>query len=122
MMKFLNLKTSYSIGKTAEALSCDYLKKQGYKIIKKNYKTSFGEIDILAEKDDYLVAFEVKYRDDEESLPYVILPKQMARIENALLLFQQKKTMYNNYNLRFDAILIGKNSFNHIENAWEGSY
>lgn len=121
-MKLLNIKTSYSLGFLAENQACKYLKVEGYKIVKKNYKTHLGEIDILAEKNNTLVAVEVKYRGDEESLPYVILPKQMERIQNALLLFQQANENYNNHYLRFDAILISKNNLNHIENAWEGIY
>lgn len=119
MMKLLNIKTSYSIGKKAENKACEYLESQKYKIIAKNYKTKLGEIDILAEKNNVLVAVEVKYRKDEDNLPYVIFPKQMERIQNALLLFQQNKKEYNDYYLRFDAILISKNNLNHIENAWE---
>lgn len=122
MMKLLNIKTSYNIGKKAENQACEYLVKQAYKIVAKNYKTKLGEIDILVEKHNTLVAVEVKYRGDEENLPYVILPKQMSRIQNSLLLFIQNNEAYKDYYLRFDAILISKNNINHIENAWEEIY
>ncbi len=122
MIKLLNLKTSYSIGKNAENQACDYLQKKGYKIVKQNYKTKIGEIDVLASKKDILIAIEVKYRKDEYNLPYVISAKQMARIQDALLLFQQNNQEYKDYNLRFDAIFISKNNINHIENAWESLY
>ena len=52
----------------------------------------------------------------------MILPKQIERIKNALLLFQQKNHEYNDYYLRFDAILISKNNINHTENTWDGIY
>jgi putative endonuclease len=117
-MKLLNIKTSYSLGKSYEQKAAKYLKKQDYKVVIMNYKTNVGEIDILAEKDDVLVAVEVKYRSNEDDLPYVISNKQRQRIQNTLLLFQQNNEKYKNYYLRFDAILLGEKAINHIENAW----
>ncbi|MDR2007709.1 MAG: YraN family protein [Alphaproteobacteria bacterium] len=119
MIKLFNIKTSYNLGKSFEKKAADYLKKQGWQVIIMNYKTKLGEIDILAEKANTLVAFEVKYRENESELPYVILPRQQKRIQNALLFFQQNNAKYNNYYLRLDAILISKSGINHIENAWE---
>ncbi|MCL2566992.1 MAG: YraN family protein [Alphaproteobacteria bacterium] len=119
MIKLFNIKTSYSLGKSSESRAAKYLKKCGWQVIAMNYKTKFGEIDILAEKDNTLVAFEVKYRENEEALPYVISDKQQKRIQNALLFFQQNNSKYNDYYMRFDAVLLSKSSINHIENAWE---
>ena len=38
------------------------LKKEGYKIIDRNYDIGFAEIDLIAEKGDFLVFVEVKQR------------------------------------------------------------
>ena len=38
------------LGDLGEDLACEYLVKNGYKIIGKNYRISFGEIDIVARK------------------------------------------------------------------------
>jgi len=37
-------------GKLGEDLACEYLVKNGYNIIGRNYRISFGEIDIIANK------------------------------------------------------------------------
>ena len=50
------------LGKRGEKLATDYLKKQGYKILKRNYKTPFGEADIIAQDKDEVVFVEVKTR------------------------------------------------------------
>ncbi len=50
------------LGKKGEKLATDYLKKQGYKILKRNYKTPFGEADIIAQDKDEIVFVEVKTR------------------------------------------------------------
>ncbi len=50
------------IGKKAEYLAADFLEKNGYRIIKRNYSTKFGEIDIIALKENYLCFIEVRSR------------------------------------------------------------
>ena len=53
------------LGKKGEKLVADYLKKQGCKIIKKNYRTPFGEADIIAKDGDELAFVEVKTRTSD---------------------------------------------------------
>lgn len=50
-----------------ENYAAEYLLKKGYKIIERNYRKSYGEIDIIAVKDNVLVFVEVKTR---KSLQY----------------------------------------------------
>ena len=50
------------LGSKGERLTIKYLKKQGYKILEKNYRTNFGEADIIAKKDNDIVFVEVKTR------------------------------------------------------------
>jgi len=49
-------------GEIGEKIALDYLKKQGYRIIKTNFVNKIGEIDIIAYDGDILVFIEVKYR------------------------------------------------------------
>lgn len=49
-------------GNYAERYACELLKKNGYKIIDRNFYTPFSEIDIIAIKDNCLVLVEVKAR------------------------------------------------------------
>ena len=50
-----------SLGREGENKAADYLKKWGFKIIDRNFKIKFGEIDIIGTaKDKTLVFFEVK--------------------------------------------------------------
>jgi len=51
-----------SRGREGEKLAASYLKSQGYKIIEKNFKKRYGEIDIIALDKDILVFIEVKTR------------------------------------------------------------
>ena len=49
-------------GEIGEKITLDYLKKQGYRIIKTNFVNKIGEIDIIAYDNNILVFVEVKYR------------------------------------------------------------
>jgi putative endonuclease len=51
-----------STGKRGEELAAAYLAKAGYRIIERNYRCFFGEIDIVAEEGETLVFVEVKSR------------------------------------------------------------
>ena len=41
-------------GALGEQAAARYLREKGYELISANYKTKFGEIDIIAKKDDIL--------------------------------------------------------------------
>jgi len=51
-----------NLGKNGENIATDFLKKNGYKILAQNYRRKFGEVDIIARENDYLVFIEVKTR------------------------------------------------------------
>lgn len=51
-------------GKIAEDLAAMYLESLKYKVLKRNFRTKFGEIDIIALDKDTLVFVEVKYGRD----------------------------------------------------------
>ena len=51
-----------SFGKAGEIYASRYLIKKGYRIIEKNYRCRFGEIDIIAEKNNVIHFIEVKTR------------------------------------------------------------
>ena len=48
------------LGFLAEGIARHYLIKKGYKVLAANYKMSFGEIDIIAQKGDAVIFAEVK--------------------------------------------------------------
>ena len=53
-----------NIGKIGENKACEYLKNKGYRIIDRNYREKFGEIDIIAVSRDLTLVFvEVKTID-----------------------------------------------------------
>jgi putative endonuclease len=60
-MEDLEDKDNISIGKLGEDLACEYLANKGHRILQRNYRKPWGEIDIVARaKDNTLVFVEVK--------------------------------------------------------------
>lgn len=53
------------LGKKGEKLVEEFLKKQGCKILKRNYRTPFGEADIIAQDGDEIAFIEVKTRSSD---------------------------------------------------------
>ena len=53
---------SRDIGALGENIAAEYLTGLGYKIRERNFRSREGEIDIIAEKDDFLVFIEVRTR------------------------------------------------------------
>lgn len=109
---------SYYFGLFAEIISSLYLSIKFYKILARRLKTPFGEIDIVAKKSNTLVFIEVKARNNTKYIDFISL-KQINRIEKAAQYFLLKEKKYQNYNIRFDAIIL--NSFfypKHFRNYW----
>lgn len=48
------------IGRIGEDIACRFLLENGHKIIERNYRKKFGEIDIVSKKDDIIHFVEVK--------------------------------------------------------------
>jgi putative endonuclease len=57
------------LGTRGEQLAAGYLGRQGYRVLARNHRTPFGELDLVAQDGPELVFVEVKTRLDEHSLP-----------------------------------------------------
>lgn len=58
----MNTESTRSRGNDGEDFAADYYEKNGYRLLCRNFKGTHGEIDIIAEKDAYIVFAEVKLR------------------------------------------------------------
>jgi len=54
------------VGDWGERIASDYLISNGYQILERNFYTRYGEIDIVASKDEDIIFVEVKTRKDSD--------------------------------------------------------
>lgn len=58
---------SQKIGKIGEDLACRFLMKHGFSVLERNYTKKWGEIDIIAQKDNMIYFVEVKSKQADLS-------------------------------------------------------
>lgn len=94
-------------GKNGEKAAESYLKKQGYRILKKNYRTPVGEIDIIAEHKSVLVFIEVKSRTSAAfEHPFMaVTPRKQKKIAQTANYFLAKNTA-GDREIRFDVVSV----------------
>lgn len=78
-----------SLGRRGESRAARYLKGLGYRIIRRNYKSPSGEVDIIAMDGETLVFVEVKARkgDSFGSPGEAVGPRKQKKIIEAALFY-----------------------------------
>lgn len=105
-------------GDEGETLAALFLEKAGYKILERNYRCLYGEIDIIALKKKEVVFAEIKRRSGSAfgaGYEAVDRKKQEKIIKTAQIYINEKKISAP---CRFDVISIDNGAINHIENAF----
>lgn len=122
-MIFTNCMANHNtFGKLGEQKAVAFLKASGYEIKKLNYRYLNAEVDIIAEKDDFLVIVEVKSRNIGflEDISHVITPKKIKLLTMAANHYMEE--LDRDLEVRFDVITVVKNADNfeieHFENAF----
>ena len=98
-------------GKRAEKYAGNWLKKHHHKILKLNFYSRWGEIDIIALDHDAICFIEVRYRKlstHGTALDSVTVKKQQRIIKTAQAYLQQHLT-YRDRPARFDVICMSGN-------------
>ncbi len=114
---------SDNIGYVAEKHIGNFLKSNGFKLLKYNYHTRFGEIDIIAKDKEYILFVEVKAR---ELGAFVSGFEAVDRRKQNKIILSAKHYLLNNpseLQPRFDVACVHlKNSkiidFDYLENAF----
>jgi putative endonuclease len=109
-------------GQQGELLAAQYLQRQGYQIIERNYRFGRYEIDIIAQKENFLIIVEVKTKTNLSygSPADEVTPKKAAQVANAAVEY-----MYQNQwkgEVRYDIIAVVLNgpkaTIEHIKDAF----
>lgn len=115
-----------TIGRRGEDRAIEHLVRQRYRILERNYRKSFGEIDIIAKDKDTLVFIEVKTRKSFRfGTPFEAVDarkqRQVSRVAQAYL----QASGLVDVLARFDviAVQVDRNNrlvaIDHLQNAFE---
>ncbi|MDP9958789.1 YraN family protein [Chryseobacterium lathyri] len=111
-------------GKIAEDFAAEYLQKNGYRIITRNFRFQKAEIDIIAEKEGLIIIVEVKARStDAFMLPQEAVTK--TKIKSIVMAANHYLEEFSRNNeVRFDIISVladekKKLTIEHITDAFE---
>lgn len=97
----------------AESLACEYLQKNGYEIIERNFSSKYGEIDIIALKNKIIHFIEVKSGKNFEPI-YAITAKKISRITKTINYYLSQYNPETTYCI--DALIIKDKEISLIEN------
>lgn len=112
------------IGKKYEDMAAAYLEQKGYEILHRNYRNSYGEIDLVARRKAQLVFCEVKFRSSNRyGSPFdAVDQRKRHRISRTALYYCITQGYGESVSCRFDVIGVdGNGTLIHMENAfWFG--
>ena len=127
-----NINSSNKIGSWGEDKAVEYLINKGFCILKRNFYSRLGEIDIIAKKDNLICFIEVKtrkkggYKNNEIS--YILPAEAVDYSKQQRLIRTAEYYLYCNFSeefsYRFDIIEVFYYdsyifSINHLEGAFE---
>jgi putative endonuclease len=95
------------LGNRGENAAARYLKQQGYCILFRNHKNQFGEIDIIARDQEWIVFVEVKTRSSTAAghpTEAVTKGKQIQLTKLAMVFLKRHHLL--NHRARFDVVSI----------------
>ena len=112
------------LGQRGEEMASHFLRRKGYKIVERSYRSRLGEIDLIAAKDGVLVFCEVKTRLNKKfGEPFESVTsrkqKQLRKLAELYILSHSPDLNY-----RFDVVSIfltpqrQLKEISHIENAF----
>jgi len=113
--------SAYIQGLHAESRAQKYLENLGMVCLAKRLKTPYGEIDLLMQDGQTIVAAEVKYRKLLENAAQSIRPVQQKRIQHALEWWLSNHQNYMRHPpfQRFDVVLVCPgHDIKYYKNAW----
>lgn len=112
------------LGNTGEKVVAYFLQNKNFKILAQNYRTKFGEVDLIAQKDELIIFVEVKTRK-KEYFPIATVVTQSKQIKigkTAKLFILQNNIDISEKICRFDVATVVLDAqdcnIEYIENAF----
>lgn len=111
-------------GSEAEQLACNYLEKHALKLVTKNFRAKYGEIDLIMKDKEHLVFVEVRLRNNQDygTGADTVTPHKQRKLRNTANFYLQTHYGNNFPPCRFDVISMSNQTdnpqFDWIKNAF----
>lgn len=120
------MNSGHERGSHGEERALLYLRELGWRILKKNFRTRRGEVDIIGDDGTDVVFVEIKTwaAYDRESLEYAVDGRKQVRIVRTAKRYLAAHPQYSHRTIRFDVIFIssGTETIEHLRSAFEASW
>ena len=95
-------------GNRAEDLACQHLQQTGLKLLDRNYRGRFGEIDLIMQEGSVIAFVEVRYRSNNRKLDAseTIDARKCGRIIKTALQYMQSMNKPDSWQYRFDVVTV----------------
>jgi putative endonuclease len=111
---------AFRTGISAESRAAAFLVAKGYRILARRWRSSVGEIDIVARRRHLLVFMEVKARHTIDEAAESVTEHQRQRIIAAAEAWNATYPDPSIHDMRFDAMLVAPGKMpKHIQGAFE---
>ncbi|MDA7817155.1 YraN family protein [Sulfurimonas sp.] len=101
-------------GNIAEDRACEFLLENDFTLLERNFYSRFGEIDIIASKDETLHFIEVKSGVDYEVAIQNITPQKISRLIKTGDVYMKKNFLHVDF--VYDAVIVTPESIEIIDN------
>ncbi len=112
------LNSRQNLGQSGEDIAAEFLSKNGYRVLTRNYRCRLGEIDIIAKEGGTLVFIEVKTRKGEAygSPAAAVTSKKQRQISKTAQYYLAEHNLFD-APARFDVVslVIGPDQLTRIE-------
>ena len=105
---------SRAVGDIGEQRAVEYLQDRGFTMVERNVSSRFGEIDIIAMKDDVLHFIEVKSSYSYEIAVQNITPAKMKKFLRTVDVYMKKHQLDITYSI--DAVIVTTDEVVLLEN------
>lgn len=101
-------------GNIAEEKACSFLYDKGFTILEQNFYSRFGEIDIIATKENVLHFIEVKSGENYELAIQNITKSKIAKLIKTGYIYMKKNGFDGDF--EYDAVIVTPQEVIHVEN------
>jgi putative endonuclease len=104
------------LGKRGEEIALDYLINNKFKIIVCNYRSKFGEIDIVAQKENKIFFVEVKTRANlDKGMPYEAIDSRKKHQMRKAAIYFLLENDYKKYKYTLGVVSILFKGFDEVD-------